>query len=144
MDHTREETAPGNSATPIFGYVMIGSLIIVPVALRGGWSVVANFTALVSGTAGLLHVHARTMNAPVRTGAMIDERDYTLLLLGVGAFLGADYVNYRVTAYFLVAGVLASYWNGKVAGEKAREATRDPEHARQRVVDTRGEGSEAY
>lgn len=119
MNPVSKADSPDDAPAAAYGYVMLGALLVVPMALRAEWSLGANVAGLLSATAGILHVHCRTIRYPVRPQGMIDERDYTLALLGVGAFLGAEYANYRVTAYFLLAGFLASYWNGKVVAERS-------------------------
>lgn len=131
-----------DGAVPTYGYVTFACLIVLPMALRADWPLVVNLVGLVGGTAGVVHVHLRTVYYPVRTTAMIDERDYTLLLLGVGAFLAADYANYRVTAYFVVAGFLVSYWNGKVSTRESADEATSPETTHLQTSDTQGDRSE--
>lgn len=142
MDTASEADSPDDAPVAAYGYVMLGALLVVPMALRAEWSLVANAAGLLSATAGILHVHRRTVRYPVRARGMIDERDYTLALLGVGAFLGAEYANYRVTAYFLLAGFLASYWNGKVVAERSEGAAAGSGSPQMRAVETQSDRSE--
>lgn len=143
MDTVSTGDRPDDDPVATYGYVMMGSLLVVPMALRADLSLVANAVSLLGATAGLLHVQQRTMHYPVGPEGIIDERDYTILLLGVGAYLGADYMNYRVTAYFLLAGALASYWNGKVVAQRTAGARVESPPRRGRPVKSRSERSES-